>query len=521
MNKYRFCLLSILFVPFTAWSQSAEDCEALVNFTLQGYEVEITSARWDANRSTAPGFGGPGRELPAHCHVEGAIDRRVGVDGVEYYIGFALNLPANWNGRFLFQGGGGLNGNVGEPLGNNAAGNMSGLDRGFAVVSTDTGHQARGPFDASFFNDQEATLNFYYKANPKVTEVAKPLINQYYGREIDYSYFVGCSTGGREGMLMTQRYPLYFDGVVSGAPAMRTSLSNLGIRWVGVQLNQAAPRDGQGNPLPGPLLSEAERGLVINSLLEHCDGLDGAEDSLLFNPLACDFDVREIACDVGATDQGCLDPAKAQAVHMAMQGPRDSRGVQVYPPFPYDPGIDDAAGLPGILSSTNNPPEGPGSTGVLEIDVDAEVMQATRQHLVMGETLSVLMSSFSGNGGKQIFYHGAADPWFSANETIRYYEEMADFNGGLETVQDWSRLYNIPGMAHCRGGAQTLDDFDLLTAIVGWVENDEAPQQVVATGNSLPGVSRPLCAWPEYPHYTGQGDINNAANYSCRAPEQE
>lgn len=521
MNKFRFLLLSFLYVPLSAFSQGADECEALVGFSLQGYDVEITSAQWYANRTTAPGFGGSGRELPAHCHVEGAIDRRVGVNNVDYYIGFALNLPDNWNGRFLFQGGGGLNGTIGEPLGNGTAGNQTGLDRGFAVVTTDTGHQARGPFDSSFFADQEATLNFYYKANPKVTEVVKPLINEYYRRDINYSYFVGCSTGGREGMLMSQRYPLYFDGVVSGAPAMRTSFSNLGIRWVGVQLNQAAPRDGQGNPLPGPLLTEAERGLVISSLLDRCDGLDGADDGLLFNTRACDFDVREIACDAGATDQGCLDPAKAEAVHVAMQGPTDSRGVQIYPPFQYDPGIDDASGLPGILSSTNNPPEGPGSTGVLELDVDAEVMRVTRQHLILGETLSVLMSSFSTNGGKQIFYHGAADPWFSVNETIRYYEEMADFNGGLETVKDWSRLYHVPGMAHCRGGDQSLDDFDFLSAIMDWVESDVAPEQVTATGRSMPGVARPLCAWPEYPHYNGSGDINAANNYSCRAPEQE
>ncbi len=515
MRFLRYLTAAVLVLPGIVFAQGATECAALTGFSLEGYDVEITSAQWFDDRTMTTPFGGPGMTLPPHCHVEGAIDRRIGVNDVEYAIRFAVNLPRDWNGRFLFQGGGGLNGAVGEPLGGTAAGTAPALMRGFAVVSNDTGHQARGPFDNSFFADQEATLNFYYKANPKVTEITKPLVSRYYGRDIAYSYFTGCSTGGREGMLMAQRYPLYYDGIISGAPAMRTSLSNIGIRWVGVQLNQAAPLDDNGRPQPGPMLTEAERALVIDALMTRCDGLDGAVDGLLFNPRACDFDPRVIACDSGDSTASCLAPAKAAAIHMAMQGPRDSRGIQVYPGFEYDPGIDDVGGLPGILASSNNPPEGAGSTGVLEMDVDAQVIAATRQHLVMGETLSVLMSSFADNGGKQIFFHGAADPWFSVNETIRYYEEMADFNGGLATVKDWSRLFYVPGMAHCAGGQQSLDSFDLLTGLVDWVENGPAPDAVTATGRSMPGVSRPLCAWPAYPEYSGSGAIENASSYHC------
>jgi hypothetical protein len=142
-------------------------------------------------------------------------------------------------------------------------------------------------------------------------------------------------------------------------------------------------------------------------------------------------------------------------------------------------------------------------------------MAASRQHLVLGETLSVQMSSFADNGGKHLYFHGAADPWFSVNETIRYYEEMAEFNGGLQTVRDWSRLFYVPGMAHCAGGQAALDNFDLLTGLVEWVEGGSAPGAVTATGNSMPGVSRPLCAWPSYPEYDGSGAIEEAANYRC------
>jgi hypothetical protein len=510
--------LCLTFSPVAVMAQSRSACEAMMDYTLDDRNLEITGAHWHEAREVANRFG-PSLVLPPHCRLDGVIDRRIGVNDQEYGIGFAINLPDDWNGRFLFQGGGGLNGEIREPLGVQAAGSVNALDRGFAVVSNDTGHAARYPFDIGFFDDQEASLNFWYKANPKVAELAKLIVRDYYVQDIDYSYFVGCSTGGREGMLMTQRYPDFFDGVVSGAPAMRTSVSNIGIRWVGVQLNQAAPRDDNGKPMPGPMLSEAERTLVIDSLKARCDTMDGAADDLLFNPQACDFDARQIACGSEGAPANCLAPAKAEAIHNAMLGPRDSRGIQVYPGFQYDPGIDDQPGLPGILASTNNPPEGPGSEGELTIDVDAQVMAFTKPHLIMGESTSVIMSSFSGKGGKQILYHGAADPWFSVNETIRYYEEMAEANGGMDTVRDWSRFFYVPGMAHCQGGDETLDSFDMLDAIVNWVEHDQAPEQVIATGRSMPGVSRPLCAWPEYPHYNGRGDINNAANYSCREVE--
>src|SRR5262249_27276982 len=155
-------------------------------------------------------------------------------------------LPENWNGRFLFQGGGGLNGSVGNPVGTQATGDTPALARGFAVVSTDTGHQGTGAFDGSFMQDQQAALDFAYAAVGRVAVLAKQIIAQHYGKPVDKSYFVGCSTGGREAMLMAQRYPLYFDGIVSGSPAMRTGYSNLATRSVAVTLNQVAPKDASG-----------------------------------------------------------------------------------------------------------------------------------------------------------------------------------------------------------------------------------------------------------------------------------
>jgi feruloyl esterase len=229
-------------------SAAADPCVALLGMNVPGMNLTLTQAQRVAAGplQAAPGEPrGPGATLPEHCRVEGVIDARTGVDGKPYGIGFALALPTVWNGRFLFQGGGGLNGSIRPPVGGVAAGDTPALARGFAVVSTDSGHKGAG-FDASFMADQEALLNFLYQSTDKVTQAAKQLVALHYGRRPDRSYFAGCSTGGREAMIQTQRFPKAFDGVIAGAPAMRTNYSNIGVRWVATQLNTVAP----AGPMP-------------------------------------------------------------------------------------------------------------------------------------------------------------------------------------------------------------------------------------------------------------------------------
>ena len=498
-----------------ALAQSEASCAALLGYAPAGLDLKITTAAHHANRQTAAGPRGPGVTLPPHCHVEGELDRRTGVAGKSYALRFAVNLPDNWNGRYLFQGGGGLNGNLGEPLGGQASGGESGLSRGFAVVSTDSGHEGSG-FDASFMQDQEAALNFYLFGNMRVTQATKPIVTQYYTRDIDNAYFVGCSTGGREGMIMAQRFPSLFDGIVSGAPAIRTGMSNLALRWMNVHWNNAAPRGDDGLPLRGGTYNKEEQALIVDGLLQACDALDGAKDGLVFDVAHCNFDPMTLACPAGQSSN-CLAPAKAEALVKAIAGPVDSRGVQVYSRFALDTGIDDSGrGQGGMLAGGATPPEGPSVEGMMSQDVDAELIQWSATDLSQGDAVALKLSSFSGQGGKHIYYHGVSDPWFSAMDTVDYYQRMAAANGGLQTVDQWSRVFLVPGMGHCQGGVQTLDSFDMLTAIVDWVESDKAPTAIVATGASMPGVSRPLCPYPQHPHYNGSGDINNAANFSCQ-----
>jgi hypothetical protein len=173
-----------------------------------------------------------------------------------------------------------------------------------------------------------------------LTMVAKQILETYYGKPPAHSYYVGCSTGGRDAMLMSQRYPLYFDGVVAGSPAMRTGHSNLATRAVTVALNAIAPKDANGRPLinGGPALSDSDKKAVVAKLLDECDARDGTADGMVFDAAGCTFRPRDLQC-AGAKAEGCLSPQQVAAIEKGFAGPKDSRGVQVYPGFFYDTGI--------------------------------------------------------------------------------------------------------------------------------------------------------------------------------------
>jgi pimeloyl-ACP methyl ester carboxylesterase len=477
-------LLMVFLALAAPLANAAQPCARLSKFAMSEHRVVIHQAKEIA--ASAPGVI---PVIPAHCRVEGVIDERTGRDGKPYAIGFAVALPPQWNGRFLFQGGGGLNGSVQPPLGGQFAGEHGALERGFAVASTDSGHQG-AVFDGTFFADQQAALDFLYQAVAEVTVVAKSIVAQHYGKPQAHSYFVGCSTGGREAMMMSQRFPNYYDGIVAAAPAARTSFSNLGLRYATAALNSAP-------------LSDADRKLVIDGVLAACDGLDGSEDGFVFAPQKCQFDPGTLP----------LSPAQVNAIRAVMQGPRTSTGRQVYPGYFYDTGIANKQGLPGILAGPMIPEGRPVGT---TFDVDAAAAEAMDARAMAGDTSAwTNLSTFRGHGGKLIFLHGLSDPWFSAQESVRYYQQLGRDNAEVP-LTDWSRLFLVPGMGHCAGGARTLDQVDLLTSLVDWVEADHAPERVIATGKSSPGESRPLCPYPRHAHYLGSGDPHQAANYECR-----
>lgn len=517
MRPYRLLILAMAAccAAIAARAQAGTSCADLASLKIDG--VQITSAtEVPANAPIPPSFPHYAGSLPAHCRVEGMMHRRRGVGGVDYGIGFAVALPERnaWNGDFMMQGGGGSNGILYYPAGASYSGDQSALQRGFAVASTDTGHQSRTGFDFSFMRDQQAFLDFAWQANAEVAGVAKRVISAYYGKPTSYSYFVGCSTGGREGMILSQRFPTVFNGIVVGDPAMRTGLSNLAIgQWIPVAYNQAAPRDASGHPEIEKLFTDADRTLFMDALMKKCDALDGVKDGMIFDPLGCHFDPEEIACKPGQTD-GCMAPEKVAAIRKAFAGPKNAYGTQVYPGFLYDAGIAASGPLPGLLNPHSRGLFGPVTTATT-LDVDKAELHASDP---LVEPAATNLSTFSGNGGKLIFFHGDSDPWFSPLDTFRYYRSLAAANGGTDQVDTWSRFFFVPGMSHC-GGGPSLDHFDMLSAVVNWVEKGTAPESVIATGKAFPGRSRPLCAYPKHAQYSGHGNTEDAGNFVCQSPD--
>jgi feruloyl esterase len=508
-------VLLAMTVSLGARAESTNSCADVANLKIDGVEITKAAAVPEGTMLPPPFPGAPSTgPLPAHCRVDGVIHRRKGADGEEFGIGFALALPEKtaWNHDFMMQGGGGGNGVVAYPIGGSYSGEKPALARGFAVASTDTGHKAKtGGFDFSFMRDQQAYLDFAYQANAEVAGVAKQIIAQYYAKPASYSYFVGCSTGGREGMILSQRFPTVFNGIVSGDPAMRTGLSNIAIsKWIPVAYNQAAPKDQSGKPQTDKLLSASERKLFMDALMKACDARDGVADGMIFDPIGCDFDPQVVACKAGETE-GCIAPAKVAAIKKAFAGPKNAYGTQIYPGFLYDAGIATTGFASGLLAMGKNGIFGPYPTAT-EIDVDKEALHANDP---LVEPASTNLSTFSGTGGKLLFFHGDSDPWFSPLDTLQYYNSLAASNGGAEKVAEWSRMFLVPGMGHC-GGGPALDRFDMLSAVVDWVEKGKSPDAVIATGQAFKGRSRPLCAYPKHAQYVGSGDTEDARNFRCK-----
>ena len=509
--------------PISHAAVSAEKCASLRNFQLPGMAVVITkteSVPAAPAGARFPNLAGPETvvavPIPSYCRADGMISQRLGVDGKQYGIGFAIALPETWNGRFLFQGGGGYNGTVLPPLGAQAAGDTPALARGFAVVSTDAGHQdaisllspgqAKVQADVPFFKDQQASLDFAYEAVPTVTFVAKQIVAQYYKKTPEHSYFIGCSTGGREGMLVSQRYPTYFDGIVSGDPTFRTEHMRLAWAWVARAFNEIAPKDAAGKPDASRIFSAGDKDLLVRAILEECDSKDGLQDGMIFNFQACQFDPAVLTCK-GEKSDTCLTAQQVGALKKAIGGPKDSRGRQIYPGYAYDTGIINIiVGKPWGERALEMPSN---------VDDEADAI-ATDSRILLTDTVWTNLSTFSGHGGKILFYHGMSDYGNSVFDTIGYYDRMSRDNGGPDRTLEWARLFLVPGMEHCRGGDATLDDFDLLSAVVDWVEQGKAPESVVATGKAFSGRSRPLCAYPKYAHYKGQGNTQKAENFECQ-----
>lgn len=482
---------------------------------------------------------GPRPDVPHHCRIAAKLDQRTGAGGVPYFIGMELRIPAAWNGRFVYQGGGGMDGVVLPALGTAiSAGSTTppALAQGFAVVSTDSGHQGRAMDDTSFAQDQQSKLDYGYAAIGKVSEAARRLIVKVEGRAPDRSYFVGCSNGGREAMIAAQQFPGDFDGVLAGNPAFHLSSAAVLANYSGWAYSEAAAKLGTDSTL---LFTPADAGLIQTALLKACDGQDGAMDGMIFDHGACRFDVRTIAC-AGGQKEGCLDPIKVQAILRAYRGPVDAAGHPVAGSWSFDTGNFTPDWL---IWQTGIPTPG-GPLMVLPTLVrksltdyfaypqykaplmggDAEataLLAASAQTATYTNATSTQYSSFAGHGGKMMIVSGWSDPIFSATDLTGYYDRLtADTKAQGGEASQFARLFLVPGMTHC-GGGRSLDDFDALSALVRWVEKGTAPMSFTAKGRAFPGVERPICAYPAIARHDGKGPLAQAASFTCATPGQD
>jgi feruloyl esterase len=487
--------------PATAADGFAAKCSAVGALlprgaTLASTELVDPAPSWQSPPSqTSP--NGETVRAP-FCRVVGAIDGD---------IGFEIWLPRDWNRRLLGTGVGGEAGYF------NYVDMARGIEGGFVAASSDTGHKRGEPWIA----DRRKVENYAHIAYHRLTEVAKNLSNAFYGIPPTYSYFIGCSGGGRQGLREMQLYPADYDGALIGAPGQDVPL--LAARFIQVYLAQATT--------PGGDLTAADWDLIARSATAACDGQDGLLDGVVSDPRQCGFRVRRLACGPNHAIS-CLSPAKVKAAE-AIVAPLTGRDGRT-----YDYGL-----LPGITTRPGGMPPLPlelfgkivhrdPNWDPRRFDIAAD-LPAARAAFPTMDASDADLTRFAARGGRLILYHGWADASVQPEATIDFFDRLR-----LRARPDreaYARLYMVPGMQHCRGGNGT-DRFgasedrlptgkpqgDLLAALMAWVERSNAPDTILARRVGPGGAvdrTRPLCPYPQEAAYRGRGDINDASAFGC------
>jgi feruloyl esterase len=502
-------------------------------------------------------------EVPIdHCVVRGRTHERIGSDGHAYAISFELRLPDDWSGRFLHQFNGGNDGAVVPALGrlSTMPAGDSALARGFAVVSSDAGHNGSAHPEAGlaganlFGMEFEARRDYGYGAVAKLQPLTVSLVEAYYDQPIQYTYGAGSSNGGRHAMIAASRMYDAFDGLLAGYPGFHLPRAAVQHAW-----------DAQTFMSVGDSLAESfsrsELDTVADHVLAACDSLDGIEDGLVFDVIACQntFEPGSMRCRAGRSGD-CLPADKVAALVRILGGPRNSAGEQLYSEWAWDTGLASgnwrtwklessippwgmrpiiavmgAGSLAQVFTTPPTPLSGdPESLEnfLLEFDFDRDAPKIDATSSEFPESPMDLMTppdsddpqlaGLGSAGGKLIVFHGVSDPVFSFLDTARWYEALLENN---PDATEFTRLYAVPGMPHGPGGVAP-DQFDALSALVAWVEDDMTPGAITAkirddndnAPEALRGAQRLLCPWPEVAIYS-RGNAYSAQSFDCVNPE--
>jgi feruloyl esterase len=487
---------------------------------LLSVELSDTTIR-SAQEVTAPTFTPPGSaaltNLPAFCRIA-AVTRPA--------VNFEVWLPlAGWNGKFQGVGNGANAGSI------SYAAMATALRRGYAAASTDTGHATRNARDASWaIGHPELMVDFGDRAVHVTARNAKRIAEAFYRRPPAHSYFESCSTGGRQALMEAQRFPDDYDGIIAGDPAANwTHFQTGGHLWIVLALNKD----------PESYIPAGKLKRLNDAVNAACDAIDGIVDGVLDDPRRCHFDPQTLACGTDQDSASCLTAKQVKALKDIWGGARNSSGTPIYPA--YMPGAEAAGGWATYMTGTG-PLAGSHwdqSDNVLKYMVfenptwDFRTFDYDRDapfaDLKLGKTLDAFdpdLTSFERRGGKLILYHGWSDPSISPLNTINYYESVVSFLRNTDSrqaaerrVQQFMRLFMVPGMLHC-GGGPGPNTFDMLTALEEWREKGRAPERVVASHvtGGVTDRTRPLCLYPKVAVYRGRGSTDDAASFVCRNP---
>ena len=475
---------------------------ALPNVTITAADA-VEAGKFSPNDgASARGRGGSNEfsALPAFCRVAATLKPSSDSD-----VKVEVWLPAaGWNGKYQAVGNGAFNGSIAYPAMARA------LAQGYATSSTDTGHTGN---NAEFaLGHPEKLVDFGWRAVHEVTVMSKKTINAYYDAAPKFSYWNGCSAGGRQGLKEAQKFPEDFNGIIAGAP---------GVDWTGRAAQ--ALRIEKATLKPEARILQPQRQLLHRAVVEACDLLDGVKDGLIENPPRCKFDPAALECKTEG-QSGCLTKAQvetAKLIYSAGTNSKIKRTIDGLLPGSElgwtDTGWTASARASGLDQFRFIVFANPAWT-VQQFDFDADIVRADDVDMGVVNALETNLKPFLDRGGKIIQYHGWADPQISPGNSINYYTRAVEANGGAQKVSASYRLFMAPGMAHCSGG-EGPNTFDMLPALEAWVEQGKAPDQITASHSAGGRVdrTRPLCPYPQEAGYKGTGSIDEAAAFACQA----